>query len=309
MRFRPNRNHATRLVAAAIIAASTVVAFAAPAAAEVSRPAITPSTSVHSTTTKPVPLVVGWNAASAITALRAHGFVYTLKPPTGQVLKTPSHWTVTSQSPKGKSNAKAGSRVTLNVILTTVYIAQRIRSFYSKDYGTFTASAHTGAGSTTFAFPKGIQSLLVVATHSGSGSFSITELGAGNLSTKRVPVSVKGSYSGMVALGLSSAKVRTTAIRISGSGTWHVTLEPIAAAPIIAIPASGTGDHVYLYSGKAAIWKVSSPGPTIFALNQFSSGSYPNLAVDESGNWSGPVALEPGPSVVEIHSNGAWSIH
>jgi hypothetical protein len=43
-------------------------------------------------------------------------------------------------------------------------------------------------------------------------------------------------------------------------------------------------------------------------LNQISSGSYPNLAVDESGDWAGQVALQPGPSVIEVHSDGAWSI-
>jgi hypothetical protein len=57
------------------------------------------------------------------------------------------------------------------------------------------------------------------------------------------------------------------------------------------------------------VWTVSSPGPTTFVFNQISSSSYPNLAVNESGNWAGPVALQPGPSVIEIHSNGAWTIH
>jgi hypothetical protein len=121
-------------------------------------------------------------------------------------------------------------------------------------------------------------------------------------------VNAKTSYTGTDALGVKSAKVPTTAIRVTGSGTWHVTLEPIADAPIVALPMSSKGDRVYLYSGKAAIWKVSSPGKTTFELDQISSGSYPNLAVDESGSWAGKVAMQPGPSVIEIHSTGAWSI-
>jgi hypothetical protein len=309
MRFRPNGMTATRVVATAILAAATIVASAAPASAELT--ATTPPSITASQTAKTavVPLVVGWNAASAITALHARGFTAVLKPPTGQVVKTPSHWTVTKQTPKGKSSAKTGSTVTLSVITTAAYIAQTIRSFYSKDYGTFTPVSHSGSGALTIAFPKGIRSLLVVAKYSGKGSFTITELSAGNVATKRVPVSTKSSYSGTDAVGVKSAKVPTTDLKVSGSGTWHVTLEPIADAPIVALPMSGTGDHVYLYSGKAAIWKVSSPGKTTFVLNQISSGSYPNLAVDESGDWSGKVAMQPGPSVVEIQSNGAWSIH
>jgi hypothetical protein len=291
-----------RLAAVVLAALVGLTLSAAPAVA--AAPGSVPLT----TSSQVVPLVVGWNAASAITALHSHGFGYTLKPPTGQAVKTPSHWTVTKQSPSGRSTAKTGTKVTLSVITTTEYIAQGIRSFYAKDYGSFVPVSQTTKGTAIIHLPKGIKAALVIASYTGVGKFTITELGAGNVVTTRVPVNATGSYSGTVALGLTSVKVPTTEIRVSATGTWRVTLEPISSAPIIALPVSGKGDFVYLYSGKAAIWIVSSPGHTTFALNQFSSGSYPNLAVDENGNWTGQIALEPGPSVVEIHSTGTWKI-
>jgi hypothetical protein len=309
MRMRPNAKMAVRLVIVALAAAVSLSVSTAPAAAVATAPVSSVSTDAHlDSSTKVVPLVVGWNVASAITTLHSHGFGYTLKPPAGKTVKSPAHWTVTKQSPKAKSNAKVGTKVTLNVITTAAYIAQGIRSFYAKDYGSFTAITQSGKGTATIQLPKRIRAELVVASYSGGGKFSVTELGAGNVATKRTPVSVTGSYSGSVALGLTSAKVRTTEIRVSGAGAWRITIEPISSSPIIERPVTRKGDYVYLYSGKAAIWTVASPGHTKFVLNQISSGSYPNLAVDESGNWAGKVAIEPGPSVVEIHSNGTWTI-
>lgn len=310
MRLRLNAKLATRLAVVVFAAAVSVALSTTPAAAQVAHPSTSIQADAHlGSTPAVVPSVVGWNAVSAITTLRTRGFGYTLKPPTGQTVKTPSHWTVTKQSPSAKSAAKTGTKITLSVITTSAYIAQGIRSFYAKDYGTFAAVSQTAKGTATIQLPKGIRAVLVVAKYTGVGKFTITELGKADAATKRTPVNVTGAYAGTIAVGLTSAKVPTTQIKVAGSGTWTVTLQPISAAPIIARPATGKGDFVYLYSGKAAIWTVSSPGHTTFVLNQISSGSYPNLAVDESGSWAGQIALEPGPSVIEIHSSGPWTIH
>ncbi|HEX4442149.1 MAG TPA: PASTA domain-containing protein [Galbitalea sp.] len=267
-----------------------------------------PALSAQAVATRLVPSVVGWSASNAATALHSHGFEYSFKAPAHHKVGKPSRWTVTAQSPKGKARAAVRSKITLTVVKTSVYLAQGARSFYAEDYGTFSPISKSGPGTKTFSFPHGIASLIVRASHPGAGSFRVSELGKGEMSTGRSPIAVSGSYHGGVAIGLTKVRVRTTAIQVSGTGSWHITLIPVASAAVISFPSSGTGDQVFLYSGAASIRTVSSPGPTTFVLNQISSSSSPNLAVNESGNWTGKIGLQPGPSVIEIHSTGTWSI-
>lgn len=310
MRFRVNGKTMTpRIVrlAAAAIALSAIIAGAPALAAGASN--ISSKTSVMGVKTHRVPSVVGLIASNAVAALDGRGFVTILKAPPGHRVVKAANWTVAKQSPKAGMHLAVGSKVTLAVIKTTTYLAQGIRRFYSQDYGTFPAIIRTGTGDRTIALPKGITSAIVFSSYTGGGRFTVSELSAGNAATKRVLVNATKRYAGTQAFGLVSVKARTTAIRVSGSGTWRITIKPIAAVPIMAVPVKSTGDRVYLYSGPSAMWTVSSPGPTTFILNQISSSSYPNLAVNESGSWAGPVALQPGPSVIEIHSNGAWTIH
>ena len=298
MRFRPNGKNPTRRTlrfVVAVLVATILIAAAPPLTAQASA-------------TQLVPSVVGWSAANAATALHSHGFRYAFKAPAHHTVSKPSKWTVTAQSPKGKTHVVVGSKITLTVVKTSAYLAQGARTFYAEDYGTFSPISKSGTGTKTFTFPHGIASLIVKASHPGAGSFRVSELGKGGVSTGRVPVAVSGSYHGGVAIGLSKVKIRTTAIRVSGVGSWHITLIPVASARVISFPSSGTSDQVFLYSGPASIRTVSSPGPTTFMLNQISSGSFPNLAVNESGSWVGKIGLQPGPSVVEIHATGTWSV-
>ena len=255
-----------------------------------------------------VPQVVGWSAADAITALRSHGFGYSFKAPAGHAVKTPAHWTVTRQSPKAKTHAARGTKVVLTVVLTSVYESRAIRSFYVSDYGTLPTISEAGSGSATISLPAGIQAVLVKATYAGGGTFRLVELGKGGVTTKRVLATATGSYRGALAVGLTKVAVPTTAIRVTGSGGWNITITPISKAAILTMPATGTGDRVYLYSGPSIIRTASSPGPTSFMLNQISSSSAPNQAIDESGNWTGQIVLQAGPSVIEIHSTGSWTI-
>lgn len=287
-------------------AARILVALVLAAAVSLVSPAI--SAQAASKAPRSIPAVVGWTAVGAVTALHSHGFKYTFKAPKGHHVKNAAHWTVTGQSPKGHSRAKPGTTVTLKVVKTSVYLSQGARSFYAKDYGTFTPVGSGSSGTSTMLLPKGVRALLLRVSYSGAGRFQVTELDKNGAPTSRVPINTTGSYSGLVAIGLTPSKAPTAQIRISGTGHWNILMLPIAQAPIISTPIRDTGDHVYLYSGPSAIWTVSSPGPTKFVLGQTSSSSFPNLAVDESGNWAGKIALEPGPSVIQISSNGSWAI-
>jgi PASTA domain len=311
MRFRPNGTKLARLIVrlAAVVIAISAMVSSAPAVAALTATGSSHSASVAAAVTRrAIPKVIGWTAADAATALHARGFGHIFTSANGHKVVTPSRWTVTKQSPKAGTSSKLGIAVTLTVVATADYVAQQVRSFYAQDYGSFPTITRTGTGSAIIALPSGLTAAIVKSTYSGVGSFRVTELAAKNVTTKRVVVSAKYSYSGTSAFGLVAVKARTAALEVSGIGSWKVIISPIASAPIIATPIAARGDHVYLYSGLSTTWTVRSPGPTTFMLNQISSSSYPNLAVNESGNWAGPVALQPGPSVIEIHSNGAWTI-
>ena len=74
---------------------------------------------------------------------------------------------------------------------------------------------------------------------------------------------------------------------------------------------AGTGDAVYLWTGKAANWAVTSAGAHNFIVTTYDTSSLfgTNLLINTIGAYNGTVAATDGPAVVTIQASGAWTVN
>ncbi len=176
--------------------------------------------------------------------------------------------------------------------------------FYEEEYGTFTVVEESGTGDAVVRLPAGALYAVVTATHSGSSNFSIQSLDAAN-GLSELLVNEIGTYSGVSALGFSSFGDSADKLQITANGDWMVIIAPVASAP--ELPASGTGDGVYLYNGPAPIWQITHSGSSNFSVVEKSASSLFGLLVNEIGTYDGSVTGVAGPSVIIISADGDWT--
>jgi hypothetical protein len=173
-------------------------------------------------------------------------------------------------------------------------------------YGTFTPLTQTGTGDGLMTLPAGAKAGVVNASYQGGDNFSISVLDASNQSTGQLLVNTIGSYTGTTAYGFNALSTGVT-LQVSGSGSWTVTISPVSAAP--GLPASGTGDGVFLYSGGAARMSATHDGSANFAvLEETGDPFHFGLLINEIGAYSGTVPLSAGPSVISITADGNWTM-
>ncbi|HEY2642357.1 MAG TPA: hypothetical protein VGI56_01270 [Galbitalea sp.] len=182
------------------------------------------------------------------------------------------------------------------------------KSWYDDTYGKYTTVTKSGTSDNVITLPAGAKGGIVTATYSGSSNFILQGLDSNNKPTLDLLVDTIGRYSGTSALGLNSVGNPTTSIKVTGKGSWTVSIAPFSSAASVTIPTSGKGDKVFLYDGKAATWTFTNKGSGNFIVSQNSQSPIPNLGIDEIGNYSGTIPMDPGPSVVVIKSDGIWSI-
>lgn len=180
------------------------------------------------------------------------------------------------------------------------------RSSIDDQYGSFEALTKSGSGPSVVKLPKGAKAGMVTATHKGSSNFAVTALDSSNQPTGDLLVNEIGRYSGTTSYGLSSMG-DAAKLKVDANGSWKLTIVPLSKASILALPASGSGDRVFIYAGDAADWRITHKGRSNFAVIQY-AGMFPNLMVNEIGAFKGTVPANDGPNVVTIGADGAWTI-
>ena len=183
-----------------------------------------------------------------------------------------------------------------------------VANYYDTNYGSFEAFTTSGTGDSVIALPAGVTAGVVTATHQGSSNFVLNVINAANEPTGDLLVNEIGNYSGTTIYGLLGFGDPGTNLQVSADGAWTVTISPVSSAPEFTLPASGTGDAVYLYNGDASAWTITHDGSSNFVVLQYADSSMPNLAVNEIGAYSGKVPMLAGPSVLHIGADGAWTV-
>lgn len=173
-------------------------------------------------------------------------------------------------------------------------------------YGSFAPVTQTGSGDNIITLPAGATAGIVTATHNGSRNFSISVIDASNQSTGELLVNTIGAYTGTTAYGFS-AFGKGTSLQLTADGDWSVTIAPVSAAPALA--ASGTGDAVFLYDGKAGKLTATHSGTRNFVVIEETGKAFSmGLLVNTIGAYSGTVPLASGPSAIAVTADGAWTL-
>lgn len=179
-------------------------------------------------------------------------------------------------------------------------------------YPVFEPVAEFGTGDAVIDLPANATSAIVTATHSGEGEFTITVVDPDDPAGQDAPVSVFGPYAGVTAYGLSPdlrhiEDLEPTRLEITTDGSWQIEIAPVISAPPLDLPASGTGDAVFLYDGDATEWTVTHRGPSDFVVAQY-RGVTPSVLVRETGDVERTVVVEAIPSPIVIMADGEWTI-
>jgi hypothetical protein len=199
----------------------------------------------------------------------------------------------TSTSPKATAKAAAAP-------------ANTTATWADSQFGTFTPITQSGKGDNIIALPAGAKAGIVTATHDGSGNFSLSVLDASNTATGDLLVNTIGTYSGTTAYGFTALS-KGTQIQLTADGNWSITISPISSAP--ALVASGTGDGVFLYTGKTSKLVATYAGTSNFTVQEETGKAFHyGLLVNEIGAYSGTVPLSSGPSVITVGADGSWTL-
>lgn len=167
-------------------------------------------------------------------------------------------------------------------------------------------SRYAGSGDETVEIdkPDGPDRLAILtADHKGGGTFSVVALDR-DLNRSALLVHATGGYTGTTLLD-PMAGDPTTALQITADGPWQLEIASVDELRSFDSSVAGAGDDVVRYTGATTSAAVGHRGGTRIAVWANTDGREP--LVDRIGDYDGAVSL-PGSSVLEIRSDGRWSI-
>jgi len=158
-----------------------------------------------------------------------------------------------------------------------------------------------------FAIPED-QPAIVRFTHRGSSNFAIESIAADG-STNELLVNEIGSYQGNHLFDASSHSV---AFKITADGEWRALVRSITKArawdPSTRLEGEGA-DIARIVPPSSGLVTVSirHRGESNFAVIAY-AGDFPNLLVNEIGDYQGEVLLPDGSYFLAISADGPWTV-
>jgi hypothetical protein len=169
--------------------------------------------------------------------------------------------------------------------------------------------AGTGDKVPMFTIPERAIAIAEV-THKGERNFAIETIAADGDQLDLL-VNTVGDYSGTVLFDVEGDD-HSVAFEITADGAWTITVKPVAEAPTWdpSTDRNGTGDSVYLVSPPSSglvTLDITNEGERNFAVLAYTSVSW-DLLVNEVGNYKGQVLLPDDTVLLEITTDGTWSL-
>jgi hypothetical protein len=168
---------------------------------------------------------------------------------------------------------------------------------------------YRGTGSRTIRIRKpeaGVAILDVEGRAPGNGLFAVYAIASNGA---RIPVvtAFTASYKGSRLLDETSFTT-TTALEVEASGPWTVTVRSARAAREMGRTASGSGDTVFLYTGKAGIATIrGGAANSPFVVKTHEKG-FPRLVLTHLGAFDGSKPWPAGPVLVDVQAKGRWTV-
>jgi hypothetical protein len=163
-----------------------------------------------------------------------------------------------------------------------------------------------GTGDSAITLPPGVASGALTISYHGSGPLAIGPFDSTGASTGERIVDTVGDYTGVVPFGLHGVGTVAKSLTVTAGGSWSISFAPLSTMPTISIPATGSGDRIFRYDGRAGDWMFTNTGPDgdTFHVRQY----FGDLAVDSAysgaGAFSGQGPVNAGPSIIVVTSSG-----
>lgn len=182
------------------------------------------------------------------------------------------------------------------------------RAAFDETFGTFAPIIKSGSGDSIIKLPAGVTSGLVSMQYKGSSNFAVSVIDAANEPTGDLLANEIGSWVGNAPFGVNSFGNEPAKLEVTGQGSWTIKIAPISSAKQIGIPGAGKGTGTFLYVGDVSDWTMTHKGTSNFSVITITPDGGGDLLVNEIGKYAGTVAASPGPVLIEIGADGAWTI-
>ena len=177
---------------------------------------------------------------------------------------------------------------------------------------TFKAITLKGTGDKVakFTIPQDAAAIATIRA-SGTSNFIVSTLAADG-SEQDLLVNTIGSYSGTDLFDVSSGE-HSVAFQVQSDGPWTIVVKPVTSAQRWSGSGtlSGRGDDVVLLTSATSglsTATITNAGSGNFIVHAYGT-SGEALLVNEIGSYRGQVALPDGTMLLEITSDGAWTVH
>lgn len=164
----------------------------------------------------------------------------------------------------------------------------------------------SGTGDAVIDIPSQFSSAIVVGTHSGSSNFIVNGVDdTGTITGDLVYNEIGKVTSAESIYGMKSYGDKPVKLKVQADGPWKLTLKPVASAPALKLPATGTKSKVFKYT-KGGNVSFTHSGKGMFR-------------VEGVGDPGGPIASGRGKNtarqavpdgtkyiVISVEDGGAW---
>jgi hypothetical protein len=164
-------------------------------------------------------------------------------------------------------------------------------------------SVFTGTGDNVIKLnrPAGMK-IIRLSCPNCSGNTTLKTDGAESLLVNTI-----GPYSGQQWADITDGSTTST-LTITATSPWTITVGGLDMIRSTNQAIAGTGDDVVRLNGNTSTAAITNKGSANFVIQDIpTAGGSPDLAVNTIGGYQGTVPL-PGPALVQVTSDGTWTI-
>ncbi|GAA1105002.1 hypothetical protein [Nocardiopsis metallicus] len=180
------------------------------------------------------------------------------------------------------------------------------------EFAEFEVQEFSGSGRTTVDIETSEEPRLLSISNKGAGGISVWSVDS-EAETQWEVIRRGGGYEGRLLLTPPSMIDDYDALLVHADGDWEISLQPLSAADrweATETEYGGSGDDVVqlLWSpNNFSRLDVTHTGSSNFSLRSYDDTGTSSL-VNEIGDYEGQITLTPRTVLIEVQSQGTWTI-